>query len=170
MLTLIVGGAASGKSEFAERLVTRLPGERIYIATMEPFDDECRARIARHRAMRKQRSFDTVECYVDLPGLVLPAGSNALLEDLTNLVANERYSAAGTGVEAVRRGVERLNQQCGNLTIVTGEVFSGGSEYEGDTLGYLQDLAWVNREVAAMADLVVEVVCGVANVLKGALI
>lgn len=168
MLTLIIGGAASGKSEFAENLVLRLPGKRFYIATMEPFDDECRARIEKHRAMRRQRDFDTVECYVDLSSLDLPGG-NALLEDLTNLVANERYSPAGAGVERVCRGVEQLRHRCRNLTIVTGEVFSGGSEYEGDTLGYLRDLARVNRQVAAMADLVVEVVCGVPNVLKGAL-
>lgn len=170
MLILVIGGAASGKSEFAESLVTRLPGRRVYVATMEPFDDECKVRIQKHRAMRKQRDFDTVECYVNLPSLVLAGDSNVLLEDLTNLVANERYSPAGTGVETVRSGVELLNQQCMNLTIVTGEVFSGGSEYEGDTLNYLKDLARVNREIAAMADLVVEVVCGVANVLKGELI
>ena len=47
MLTLITGGASSGKSDFAERLVCRLPGERIYLATMEPFGKENLSRIAR---------------------------------------------------------------------------------------------------------------------------
>ena len=53
MMTLVIGGAASGKSEFAEGLVLdagNLP--RYYIATMQPFDDECRARVRRHREMR----------------------------------------------------------------------------------------------------------------------
>ena len=45
MLNLIIGGAGSGKSAFAENLIQRLPGQRVYLATMEPFDDECRARI-----------------------------------------------------------------------------------------------------------------------------
>ena len=69
MLTLVIGGAASGKSEYAEARVLTLPGRRIYIATMEPFDDECRARIRKHRAMRAEKGFETVECYTNLaPG------------------------------------------------------------------------------------------------------
>ena len=56
---------------------------------------------------------------------------------------------------------------CRHLTIVTNEVFSGGAEYAGDTLSYLRQLALVNRTLAARADLVVELVAGCANVLKG---
>ena len=52
MFTLVIGGAASGKSEYAEAHVETLPGRRLYIATMEPWDEECRARIARHQAAR----------------------------------------------------------------------------------------------------------------------
>ena len=66
MVTLVIGGAASGKSEFAESLVLAagdLP--RYYIATMQPFDDECRMRIQRHREMRAKKRFETIEC---LPG------------------------------------------------------------------------------------------------------
>ena len=57
MFTLVVGGSASGKSAYAESLVLqseRLP--RYYIAAMQPFDDECRARIARHRKMQIGRA------------------------------------------------------------------------------------------------------------------
>ena len=61
MFTLVSGGAASGKSEYAESLVLSCPSEmRYYIATMMPFDDECRARIAKHRAMRAGKGFETV--------------------------------------------------------------------------------------------------------------
>ena len=45
MTYLVIGGSASGKSTFAESIVSRLPGPRYYIATMEPWDAECRARI-----------------------------------------------------------------------------------------------------------------------------
>ena len=61
MLRLIIGGSASGKSEYAERLVCSLPGKRIYAATMEPFGEEGRERIARHRKLREGRGFVTVE-------------------------------------------------------------------------------------------------------------
>ena len=69
MFTLVVGGAASGKSEYAEQLILRagaLP--RYYVATMEPFGAEARARIARHRVLRAQKRFETIECPVGLSG------------------------------------------------------------------------------------------------------
>lgn len=169
MLILVIGGAASGKSEFAEELVKRLPGQRIYIATMEPFDEECRARIEKHRRQRAGKGFETLERYRDLAGLCVPEGANALLECMSNLAANERYSPKGGGKAAVLRGVERLLEQCGHLTIVTNEVFSGGNQYQGDTLEYLKELADINRTLAARADVVVEMVCGQPNVLKGRL-
>lgn len=73
MFTLVIGGSASGKSEYAESLLLQseyLP--RYYIATMQPFDGECHARIARHRQMRAKKQFETIERYTGLAGLVLP--------------------------------------------------------------------------------------------------
>ena len=82
MFTLVIGGAASGKSEYAEAHVETLPGRRLYIATMEPWDEECRARIARHQAARAHKRFTTVECYRNLSQLTVPPDSNVLLECL----------------------------------------------------------------------------------------
>lgn len=169
MLTIVIGGAASGKSEFAEELVQTLPGQRVYVATMEPYDGECLARIEKHRRQRAGKGFLTLERYRDLGGLEVPAGANVLLECMSNLLANELYSPQGGGSAAVLGGVERLSQRCAHLTIVTNEVFSGGCDYEGDTLRYLRELGAVNRALAARADRVVEVVCGCPNVLKGRL-
>ena len=169
MLTLIIGGAASGKSEFAEQLVLSLPGQRVYAATMEPCGQESLDRIQKHRCQREGKGFLTLERYRDLGGLEVPAGANVLLECMGNLLANELYSPQGGGSAAVLGGVERLYERCAHLTIVTNEVFSGGTDYEGDTLRYLRELGGVNRSLAARAELVVEVVCGQANVLKGRL-
>ncbi len=169
MLTLVIGGAASGKSEFAENLVLTLPGRRVYVATMEPYDGECLARIEKHRRQRAGKGFLTLERYRDLGGLEVPTGANVLLECMSNLLANELYSPQGGGSAAVLGGVERLCARCANLTIVTNEVFSEGKDYEGDTLRYLRALGSVNRALAAQANRVVEVVCGCANVLKGRL-
>ena len=169
MLTLIIGGSGSGKSAFAESLVCSLGENRIYIATMQPFDEECRARIARHRTQRKNAGFETIECYVNLSEALVPFDANVLLEDLSNLLANERYRPDGGGIEAVRRGMETLAARCRHLTVVTNEVFSGGDDYEEETLAYLRDLAVLNRELARRADLVIEMVCGVPHVLKGEL-
>ena len=168
MLTVVIGGSASGKSEYAEAHVCTLSGARIYLATMEPWDGECRARIARHQAARAHRHFATLERYRDLEHLTLPPDGTVLLECLSNLLANERYGTPSRQADQVLAGLIHLARQCRHLTIVTNEVFSGGTDYEGDTLAYLGQLAWLNRQLAQRADLVVEVVCGLPNVLKGA--
>ena len=85
MFTLVIGGAASGKSEYAESLLLGAPGPRYYLATMEPMEDaECRARIEKHRRQRAGKGFVTIERGVDLAGLALPARGDVLLEDLGN--------------------------------------------------------------------------------------
>ena len=53
MLTLVIGGAASGKSAYAEWLCLQSPLPRTYLATMQIWDAECAARVAKHRAMRR---------------------------------------------------------------------------------------------------------------------
>ena len=174
MLNLIIGGAGSGKSAFAERLVCRLPGKRVYLATMTAGDAESRSRIARHRAQRAALEFETLECGTDLAGSMrdgaaIPDRANVLLEDLSNLLATEMFGPHGGGIGAVRAGVQALRRSCGHLTVVTNDVFADGNRYEGEMLAYLENLAALNRELALAADLAVEVVCGVPNVLKGSL-
>ena len=90
MVTLITGGSGSGKSAYAESVITDFGDyERIYIATMYPFDEESHARIRRHRQVRAKKNFQTLECYIGLKDLKVPAGSCVLLECMSNLVANE---------------------------------------------------------------------------------
>lgn len=166
MFTLVIGGSASGKSEYAEGLVVSQSGQRIYIATLYPWDQECVARIKKHRLARRDRGFETVERYTDLAGLDLPADSNVLLEGLGSLLSNEIYTPEGGGVEAVLRGIKTL-ERCAHLTVVAEEVCAGGTDYAGDTLRYLEAMASLNRALARRADRVVEVVCGLPNILKG---
>ena len=61
MLTLVLGGAASGKSEYAESLVLKTALPRYYLATMQVWDAECAARVEKHRKMRAAKQFETVE-------------------------------------------------------------------------------------------------------------
>ena len=161
MLTLVIGGAASGKSAFAESLCLRAPLPRTYLATMQVWDAECAARVAKHRAMRAEKQFNTVECPLHLDRLTLPRRGTVLLEDLGNLAANELYDPDGAGenaAAAILRGIENIAQQCENLILVSNEVFSGGADYAGDTDRYLRTLAAVNNAAAARADAVVRVV------------
>lgn len=171
MFTLIIGGSGSGKSLLAETLAVRSKLPRLYVATMEPTDEEGHRRIARHRLQRAGKGFDTLECYTGLAEAVsgMERQGVVLLECMSNLLANEMFSPMGGGSEAVLMGVERLLERCDDLVIVTNEVFSGGTEYEGDTLRYMRELAGINRVLAQRADVVVEVLCGLPNVLKGEL-
>lgn len=170
MLTLVIGGAASGKSEYAEQLVLETPLPRYYLATMQVWDAECAARVEKHRKMRAEKKFETVECPLHLEQVRLPERGTALLEDLGNLTANELYDPKGAGndtVQAVLRGIEAVADQCENLVIVSNEVFSGGAKYADDTDRYLKILAQVNNSIAARADAVVRVVCGIPVYYKG---
>ena len=171
----MIGGSASGKSDYAERHVLSLEGggPRIYIATMEPFGEEARARIARHHALRRDRGFETIECYRNIGSLRLPADSNVLLEDLGNLMANELFGNDAAAVDEetdlpdrIAEEIEKVFSDCAHMTIVTNEIFSGGKNYEGETLIYLRTLARLNRILAQRADYVVELVCGLPDVLK----
>ncbi len=172
MTVLVVGGAASGKSAYAEEMLCKLSRDlpRTYIATMEPFGAEACERIEKHRAARQGRGFETIECYVNLAGLELPHTGAALLEDIGNLCANELFSPNGAGdgaAEAILRGMERLQDTCSVLVLVSNEVFAGGADYAGDTARYLSVLADVNRKLAARADAVCEIACGIPDYYKG---
>ena len=169
MVNLVIGAAASGKSEYAEDIVMSLPGEKIYIATMEPFGAEAEERIARHRALRAGKGFSTVERPRNLINLTPEADWNVLIEDLPNLAANELFSPEGGGADAVLSGVEMICKTASNVTIVTGDIFSDGGTYDTGTQEYMEMLADLHMRIAAKADNVVEVVCGIPCAVKGEL-
>ena len=170
MLTLVLGGAASGKSAYAEQLVLGCALPRYYLATMQVWDAECAARVEKHRKMRAAKHFQTLECPLHLETVQLPQRGTVLLEDLGNLAANELYSPQGSGehaAAAILAGLETLAAQCTDLIVVSNEVFSGGASYADDTARYLCTLAQVNNALAARADAVVRVVCGIPVFYKG---
>ena len=171
MFTLVIGGAASGKSAYAEELILQCGKKhRTYIATMDAFDEECRLRIQKHRRMRAEKDFETVECQTNLSKISLPVKGAVLLECMSNLAANERYSPEGAGEHAytaILDGVDLLLEECEDLVIVTNDIFCGDSQYEGDTLSYLKLLADINKALAAKADAVCEVICGIPFYYKG---
>ena len=175
MFTLVIGGAASGKSGYAEGLVLLSPHRpRYYIATMEPFGEEGRRRVEKHRRMRADKEFETVECYHTLPSVRLPQRGTVLLECIGNLVANELYSPGGAGsveraLSAIVGGVDALLDQCADLVVVSNEVFTGGADYAGGTMDYLRLVAGANRALAKRADRVCEVACGLPQYYKGEL-
>ena len=119
MITLVSGGAASGKSEYAENIsMSRKNGTLIYIATMMPYDSECYKKIERHREMRKEKGFLTLECPYDLKSIKckdISKDSTILLECISNLLANEMYDQNRCRENAVLEivdGISSLKCKC----------------------------------------------------------
>lgn len=171
MLLLITGGSASGKSEFAEQVAVSMPHEQlIYLATMQPFDEECLKRIARHQAMRATKQFSTIECFTGLKKVCIPKNSTVLLECMSNLVANELYHPDGCHdavVQEIIKGIQQIGQQAKHLIIVSNEVFSDGVIYDEDIRKYLSILGEINVQLGKLADTVIEVVYNIPVVQKG---
>ena len=174
MMILLTGGAACGKSYVAEQLVTRFPGKRYYIATMRPWGADGQAKVAKHRAMRQGKHFQTIECYGNLGSVSLDEpDSVVLLECITNLVADELYDDEGNKqpyeqvLSRVISGIESLKKQCTELIMITNDVGADGIEYEQDTADYVRLLGQINCLVAAQSNVVVDMACGVSLVVKG---
>lgn len=171
MVILVLGGAASGKSEFAEGKVLDLGGPRLYLATMENRGEVAQRRIQRHRLLRAQKGFSTIEQPRDLGQVQLKPGQTVLLECVSNLFANEMYRSYPpiSGLEAARcclDGVRSVAKQAQNLVIVSNNVFDDGLDYDPETLDYIKGLGWLNCRLAQEADAVYEVVCGLPQLLK----
>ena len=171
MLILLTGGSACGKSAYGEKLAVLGPKPLYYIAAMQPYDDECLRKIARHRDLRREKGFETIERYTGVDTLKLPeTGGTALLECLCNLTANEMYIQPDTPVdpvETVVAGVENLRRQTDTLIVITNDVGSDNEEYSDETRRYIRALGTINAQVATMADRVYEMVAGIPLPLKG---
>lgn len=190
MLHMVYGGSASGKSSYAESFAMSLQGDgrMLYIATMYPYkwgkaelDPETMQRIERHRAMRADKGFDTVECYRHVEHIVTKRQDVLLLECMSNLLANEMYlepdADAGSGMSKTMSPVSKkivqalidLSTRVQDVVIVTNDVFSDGGNltYDESTREYVKNLAQINCALAREAATVTEVVCGIPVKIKG---
>lgn len=170
MLTLVTGGAASGKSEYAEDLVLRAEARPlVYLATMEIWDAEDQRRVNRHRDLRKDKGFVTVEAPRRLFETEIPPDSAVLLECLGNVCVNECFGPEGFegAYDRIWHGIVHLLAQCRDLVIVSNEIFSDGAVYTPESETYRTILARLNRAIAARADQVWEVCCGIPICWKG---
>jgi adenosylcobinamide kinase/adenosylcobinamide-phosphate guanylyltransferase len=165
-VTLVIGGARSGKSRYAEKLIEQEPAPWIYLATAEAHDKEMAARIAEHRA-RRDRSWQTIEAPHDLAGALgaLPPRSAVLVDCLTLWLSNRLLADADIDREIV--DLERaLASHDGAVVAVSNDVGSGivpdnalGRRFR-DVQGVL------NQRIAACASRVVLMVAGLPLAVK----
>lgn len=168
-LTLVVGGARSGKSAFAEGLVTASGRARRYIATAEAWDDEMRDRIARHQSDRGP-AWTTIEAPLDLAAALAGARSDeAVLVDcatlwLTNhLLAEHDLAAETAGLLAA------LAASPAPVVIVSNETGWGIVPENALARRFRDEQGRLNQRLAAVSGLVVTVIAGLPMVLKGRL-
>ena len=166
-LTLVLGGARSGKSRYAETVVTASPAPWVYVATAEPFDAEMTARIAEHRN-RRGGQWQTIEAPLDLAGAIAnaPASATVLVDCLTlwlnNLMFNNRDIDAET-----ERLEAALTARRAPSVLVSNEVGSGIVPDNAEARRFRDLQGRLNQRIAARADRVVLLVAGLPMVVKG---
>jgi len=164
---LVLGGARSGKSVYAESLAENWKGPRVYIATAQALDEEMAVRIKAHRD-RRGSDWETVGAVLDLPGALREAaaeGSFILIDCLTLWLTNVLLAEEDCEL-AVSEFLEALSDVSGTIVLVSNEVGSGivpGNELARRFRDAAGD---VNRRVAQAVDEVVLVTAGLPMTLK----
>lgn len=176
-IVLVTGGCRSGKSAYAQQLAESLPPSRLFVATCPVTDDEMQQRIEHHRRARRDRGWETVEEQLDLAAVFRDnARHNVILVDCITLWVNnwmyaaecasrricEEEIAAQTG-----RVLDAAGTCCGTAVFVTNEVGLGVVPANAAARGYRDLVGRANQILAARADVVTLVCCGIPLQLKG---
>ena len=175
MLILVTGGAASGKSEYAERLAAEHPEAKLwYAATMlhDPDDRETTLRIEKHRQRRAGAGFETIElpCGIERLIDIVHPGDTVLLEDLSNLLANEMFMPGRPAFreETITAPLLRLHAEGVTVIIVGNRTAEDLPPDAGPEISrYVTKLQKIQQELAASADRVAELVCGIPLTIRG---
>jgi adenosylcobinamide kinase / adenosylcobinamide-phosphate guanylyltransferase len=164
---LILGGARSGKSGFAQRQAESLPGELIYVATAQALDAEMADRITRHRAERGAR-WQTVEASLDLAKVIesKSRSGNVLLVDCLTLWASNLMFAESDLAQAINDLTSALANAPGKIVLVSNEVGLGIVPDNALARRFRDVAGEVNQAVAQSVDSAVFVAAGLPMVLK----
>lgn len=168
-LTLVIGGAASGKSAFAENLVINSGKPRLYIATARVLDEEMAQKVARHKDMRGA-GWETIETPL-APEQALttrPKGEAILLDCATMWLMNHLMEDSDLAL-AEQNLLDALKRCEADCTIVTNELGLGIVPADPLSRRFRQAQGELNQRLAAASDTVVNVIAGLPQVLKGAL-
>ena len=177
MKIFISGGCKNGKSTHAQKIaraICKPETPLYYFATMIPGDGEDIERIARHRQERYGGGFETVEAGRDIP---VAAGKydrrgTFLLDSVTALLANEMFPADGSvSFNAYRKITRDLTWLAGcvsNIVFVSDFIYSDACLYDSLTESYRSGLAYIDRQMADVCDVVLEACVGNYTVYKGA--
>ena len=164
-LTLVLGGSRSGKSRYAEGLARGHEGRKTYIATAEPFDDEMRDRIGKHRADRAADGWTTVEAPLDVAGAVRDAEGFVLLDCVTVWLSNLMHYERDIRAE-VQHLITALAAAETRVVVVSNEVGLSVVPENKMARRFRDEQGFLNQRLAEVADEVVFVAAGLPLRLK----
>lgn len=169
-ITLIIGGARSGKSSYAEKLALTYRGKRIYVATAEAFDAEMQKRIACHKERRKDYFSQTIEEPLNLAQALhsVPADAAIVLVDcvtvwLGNLLFHKGLQDNYSEINAL---LEFLEAPEVPVIIVSNEVGQGIVPGDEESRHFRDQAGWLNQALVAKADRVIWTVAGIPVPIK----
>lgn len=166
-LTLVLGGARSGKSRYGEDLVSSMKPPWIYLATAQAFDAEMEARIAEHRA-RRGVDWLTRDAPIDLPSAILssPNGQPVLIDCLTLWLTNLMLAEHDIDAWTLKL-LDCLGKSPGPLVMISNEVGLGIVPENALARRFRDEAGRLHQRLAGRADRVVLMVAGLPIVAKG---
>jgi len=166
-LTLVLGGARSGKSAYAESLVRAHPAPWSYIATAQALDDEMRARIVRHQA-RRGGGWRTIEAPQDLPQAVIAAAREAplLIDCLTLWLSNRLLGDADLAADRAAL-IAALAARAAPTVVVSSEVGLSIVPENALARAFRDAAGELHQSVARRCRRLVMVVAGHPMIVKG---
>lgn len=191
MIALVVGGAKSGKSMFAQDLAKSLNesfkiylkeyldseleddlekknGKLYYVATMNPYDLEDLERIENHLKEREGYGFNTIEETIDMSKVskVIQKNDTVLIDSVTSLVTNCMFQGKDFFKEVnedILSGILEIINVAGDVVIVSDYLFSDSIQYDCYTESFRKEIGIINRKLAELADILVE--CSYGNII-----
>ena len=166
MITYIYGGVSSGKSEYAEELISGEFNKKIYLATMENAGEHAGKRVEKHLLQREGKGFFTIEEPRHIKDLNIDEDDNILLEDLTNLLSNNLFNEAGLKnnfkeiTEEIFSDIITLKDKCNSVFIVGNDIFSTERNQSRELDIFIDCLYSLHKQIIEAADRVIEVVYG----------
>ena len=169
-VSLVIGGARSGKSRHSEELACLIAPQPIYLATAEAFDDEMVARITMHRKQREGRFLKTVEEPLELASALRRVAQESpvvLIDCVTVWLGNLMYRE---GLEDSYRQIDQLYEYLENplqhVVIVSNEVGQGIVPADPMSRHFRDHAGRMNQELARLSDRVVLMVAGIPVTIR----
>ncbi len=168
-LTLVLGGAASGKSAFAEQVIFATGAPRVYIATAQVYDDEMRIKVADHLKMRGS-DWETHETPLDpTAALASVTSDQVVLFDCATMWLSNHMLAQHDLAQKTDQMIAAFSACKGRVVVVSNEVGMGIVPDNKLARQFRDAQGKLNQRLAAVADTAIFVIAGLPQVLKGTL-